>query len=786
MRWVKNQFSKFPLFTGIIAFLLAMGVSFFLSLQEYQLKQAESRQQIEKTAEIIEDRINRVISTTESAINILAYLIQNEKLDENFSEIGKSIIDNIDLITQIQYLDSGTIVASYPLKGNEVVLGYNILNDPNRKGEAMLAIERKDLFFAGPLELRQGGRAIVARLPLFEKDQFVGFAACIIDWEKFKEEVFTGFTQNSDFSVDLLKKDIQGKNPVSLLGNNQADFKGSAIEIHIPLGNWIIKVQNIENKALWAIFPDIIFRFILCLIFGFLIYKFAQQPYKLSQKVKETTRELQISNRRFELATQATSEIIWDWDLEQATTYRSGNFEKILGYSRDKFIETDEFWKSIIHPDDYSTTIQKLENAIHGNDTKWEDEFRVKRADGEYIYVIDKGIILRNKNGKATQIIGSTKDISAQKEFEKELQTQKQRLTNVIEGTGVGTWEWNVQTGDAEFNETWANLIGYKLEELLPTNFQNWIKLLHPEDIAPTQSLLNQYFSGEIPVYEAEFRMHHKNGSWVWIQARGKLFENTTAGKPLMMVGTHLDITEKKLREEELRLSNIRLQSANEELNNFASIASHDIKEPLRMISSFLQLLEKKYQGKLDEKGLQYIGFAVDGAKRLSSLIDDMMEYSRLGFDQSKLGPVNLNEVVGEVIQLKKEAIQEKNARIKVGELPTVLGIKTPLKSLFINLITNALKYQKEDTPPQISINSKSLGEYWQITIEDNGIGIEKDYYEKIFGLFSRLHGKNEYSGTGIGLAVCKKVVTQHGGRIWVESEPGSGSKFHFTIKKLD
>ncbi|HCX76143.1 MAG TPA: transcriptional regulator, partial [Algoriphagus sp.] len=180
--------------------------------------------------------------------------------------------------------------------------------------------------------------------------------------------------------------------------------------------------------------------------------------------------------------------------------------------------------------------------------------------------------------GKAIRMIGSTQDITARKKAETDLADQRQRLTNVIEGTGAGTWEWNVQTGETQYNETWANIIGYTLEELAPLSIQTWIDFAHPEDLEQSNQELEKCFRGETESYESECRMKHKDGRWVWVLDRGKVFSWTKDGKPLMMFGTHVDITEKKLREEEIKRTNLQLQSANEELKSFASVASHDMK----------------------------------------------------------------------------------------------------------------------------------------------------------------------------------------------------------------
>ncbi|WP_339750949.1 PAS domain-containing protein [Algoriphagus aquimarinus] len=783
MKRIKTFVFRSPVFLGFMVFLILLGFGFFLTLKEYQLNLNEENKKVELAAELIEDRVQGVISTAKISTNILAYLVQTDKIEENFVEVGMSIIDNIDIVGQIQFLDSGAIVATYPLIGNEAIIGYDILADSTRSEEAVFTIERREIFFAGPVTLRQGGEAIIARQPIFKNNKFTGFSVVLINWQKFVDQVFSGFQDNSEFTVDLFKLPPSGIGKKSLLLSDFTLADGPLEEIEVSEGNWIIQVQLNSSKALSSIGLLILLRIVLALLLGYLIYNLASQPNKLAKKVRETTRKLRLSNKRFELATKATSEAIWDWDLVKGHTFRSDNFNKLLGVSKDEDASKNEFWTSKIHPDDLPRVEKNLNKTLLGTEDQWTQEFRFRKSDGEILYVIDNGLIIRNRQGKAVRIIGSTQNITKRKHAEIDLASQRQRLSNVIEGTHAGTWEWNPQTNETIFSEIWANILGYTLKELEPINFQTWIDLVHPEDIIESKKLLDDYFYGRSNSYESEFRMKHKQGNLVWILARGKVFSWTLEGQPMMMFGTHVDITEKKLREEEIKSTNQKLQSANDELKSFASMASHDMKEPLRMISSFLQLLEKKYTPVLDEKGVQYINFAVNGAKRLSVLIDDMMEYSRIGFDASMLDRIDLNKVVEDVIALNKDLIDEKKAQIQVGDLPAISGIMTPIKSVFINLISNALKYQEIGNVPIISIYAKNVEGFYQITVEDNGIGIDEAYFEKIFNVFSRLHGKNEYSGTGIGLAVCKKIISQHGGKIWLESAE-KGSKFHFTLQK--
>jgi len=226
------------------------------------------------------------------------------------------------------------------------------------------------------------------------------------------------------------------------------------------------------------------------------------------------------------------------------------------------------------------------------------------------------------------------------------------------------------------------------------------------------------------------------------------------------------------------------LNSKNEELERFAYTISHDLKEPLRMISSFMQLLEKKYGPKLDKKAHQYIHFAVDGAHRMSNSIDELMEYSRVGRLYNEYEPVDVNMVISEIIRSIKADVDNSEAKITYSTMPTLNVVPVTFKMLIQNLLTNALKYQSDEQTPVIEIDAKELDTHWQFLIKDNGIGISKEHQEDIFEIFRRLHSREKYQGTGMGLAISKKIVEQHGGEIWVDSEEGKGSIFYFTLKK--
>ncbi|WP_440771142.1 sensor histidine kinase [Natronorubrum sp. DTA28] len=244
------------------------------------------------------------------------------------------------------------------------------------------------------------------------------------------------------------------------------------------------------------------------------------------------------------------------------------------------------------------------------------------------------------------------------------------------------------------------------------------------------------------------------------------------------MLGTlHERTTAKVERDETIE----ELAESNEQLQRFAYIASHDLQEPLRMVSTYLQLLERNYRGELDSNAREYIDFAVDGADRMREMVDGLLEFSRIDTGETAFEPVDCADVIETVVTDHQVQIEENGATIETGSLPTVRGDRTQLEQLFSNLVANAIKYRREE-PPRIEIDATEHGPYWRLTVADNGIGIEAEYADQIFDVFNRLHAEGEYPGTGIGLAICRKITTNHDGEIWVDSELDEGSTFSVVL----
>ena len=278
------------------------------------------------------------------------------------------------------------------------------------------------------------------------------------------------------------------------------------------------------------------------------------------------------------------------------------------------------------------------------------------------------------------------------------------------------------------------------------------------------------------------WRLKNKRGDIIPVLYNASVYKDDS-NNVIGVFASARDITELKQAEKTLNLRLEELTRSNKELEQFAYISSHDLQEPLRMIASYLQLLERKYKGKLDVKADKYIKFSVDGATRMQNLIDDLLDFSRVTTHAKEFELTDLESIYKEVTSNLEVSIRENKAIISHDSLPVVMVDKTQIVQVFQNLINNAIKFRSKNQP-KINISVKKGDDHWLFAVKDNGIGMDPKHSDRIFEVFKRLHKKRDYPGTGIGLAICKKIIERHGGRIWVVSELGKGSIFYFTLPK--
>jgi PAS domain S-box-containing protein len=506
---------------------------------------------------------------------------------------------------------------------------------------------------------------------------------------------------------------------------------------------------------------------------------------------KQAEEAIRLSNERYDLVARATSDAIWDWDLVTGRTIRTGDgFTALFGYDKEDANNDPEFWNNRVHPEDLVRVHASHELVF--SDPKaffWEEEYRFLKANGFYAWVYDKGTIIRNEQGEAIRMIGATQDITQQKEQVNEIIRIQQNLDTLINSTTDLIWsvdgDMRIISANRAFCDSIAQLTGKQVVEGMLLYDESF-----PQEVREFwHQRYQKALSGEGFSVEDAFIYPGKEEKQHAIITFTPIFDK--AGEVRGVACFAKDVTAIKQSAEQLEELNRQLlrkteelASSNVELERFAYVASHDLQEPLRMVSSFLQLLKKKYNTQLDETGQGYIDFAVDGAERMKRLIKDLLDYSRLDSKEEDLDDTDMNQVVQEVIYTLGERIRKQNAIVETGPLPMLPKThRTQLFQLMQNLISNGLKYNKTEQPT-VRVHALEQADHWLFEVRDNGIGIDPKYFDKIFVIFQRLHNRTQYSGTGIGLAVCKKIVERAGGMIWVKSVPDSGSSFYFTIPK--
>ena len=515
-----------PVIAVILSILITQSIAYLV----YHNQKEKELLQVEQEVNRLKSQLEESLSHSVTATRTLAYLIRNDLLGNRFNEIAEELLEQNAFIDAIQYVQGNTIINTYPVEGHEPTIGYAVLEDSTHRREAMLALERGDLYFEGPFNLIQGGRGIVGRYPIRIDDEYWGFAAVVIKYETVLNAIGTDTTGlNGTYSYQIVK-DSNTSDETLFFEHKETIDSGIYASAFVPIGNWEIVAQKISPVYLRQslLFSGI--GLLLSLLLGVFLWYLLNEPKRLQKLVDKKTQDLKESNNQLEK------------------------------YSK-------------------------------------------------------------------------------------------------------------------------------------------------------------------------------------------------------------------------------QLLRSNSELEQFAYVTSHDLQEPLRMVTSFLSLLEKKYGDLLDDKGKQYIHYASDGAHRMRQIILDLLEYSRISIESDERMLIDMNDVLKNTISLNRKLIKEKDAKITAETLPEIYAARPPMVQIFQNLVHNALTYHT-DSKPEIKIWAEETETHVVFYIKDNGIGVEEPYREKIFEIFQRLHTNGEYTGTGIGLAICKKIVEQYNGSIGVNSEPGDGSTFYFSIAK--
>ena len=495
------------------------------------------------------------------------------------------------------------------------------------------------------------------------------------------------------------------------------------------------------------------------------------------------------------------------WDPSFKITRFNHAFERLTGLRAAEAL--DKQLDTLFPEESRDTFLEYISRTISGE--RWEVvEIPIKNIDGSVRTVLWNSANIYDKDGTAViATIAQGQDITDRKQAEWALRETKDYLENLIDYANAPIIVWDPTFRITRFNHAFERLTGLDARDVHGKPLDTLFPEMSKED---SLEYIKRTLSGErwevveIPIKNIDGSVR----TVLWNSANIYDKDGTTA---LATIAQGQDITERKRAEEGLRKARDELEQrvqertadltkasmelearaqelakktedlirSNSELEQFAYVASHDLQEPLRMISSYVQLLSRRYEGKLDKDADDFIAYAVEGTKRMQQLINDLLAYSRVGTRGKPPVPTDFEDVFSEATANLKMATEEADAVVTHDQLPTAMADKLQMVQLFQNLIGNAIKFRGKDVP-RVHVSAKQEGELWVFSVRDNGIGIDPQFHDRIFTIFQRLHGRDEYPGTGIGLAVSKKIVERHGGRIWLESELGKGTTFFFTV----
>jgi PAS domain S-box-containing protein len=467
----------------------------------------------------------------------------------------------------------------------------------------------------------------------------------------------------------------------------------------------------------------------------------------------------------------------WEVDVVKQTVYWSNITREIHeadpGYQPDIDSVIDFYKKG----EDRETIVKKLEDAVtYGTPGDAELQIITTRGNTKWVRVI---VEAEFADEKCLRVYGSIQDIDARKKAEISGTQALEERNTILESIDDAFFAVDKNWVVTYWNNTAEKVLGTPKNKILNNNL--WEIFSDSIDSVSYKKYHEAFGTNQAVHFEDYYQPVKK---WYEISA----YPSNTGLSVYFK-----DVTERKTSEMQLQQLNEALQKhakelaiSNAELEQFAYVASHDLQEPLRMVTSFLTQLDKKYGTIIDDKGKQYIHFAVDGAKRMRQIILDLLDFSRVGRVEDDIEGVDFNKLINEILALYRRSIEELRANILFENLPVISTYKTPVRQVFQNLISNSLKYHRKNEPPTIVIACKESKTQYQFSIKDNGIGIAPEYFDKVFIIFQRLHNKDEYSGTGMGLAIAKKIIENMGGKIWIESEEGKGSTFYFTLLKTN
>jgi len=457
-------------------------------------------------------------------------------------------------------------------------------------------------------------------------------------------------------------------------------------------------------------------------------------------------------------------------------------FEKMLGYQPGSLLGTKIADNT--HPDDMDTESHLIEKLVAGEFDHYRLEKRFIKRDGSQGWADLSVSALRDQNGKLVNLVGVILDMTERKKAESAVEEERERVQDILEGTNAGHWDWQVQTGELVINERWAEIMGYTMAELEPIDINTWSDNVHPDDLTVAEDKLEKHFAGKLDYYDVMFRQPHKSGEWVWVNARGRVSEWGEDGQPLRMSGIHLDVTDLKVMEEDLRVALVSAEQANQAKSEFLASMSHELRTPLNAVLGFAQMMLYDPQSVLTPRQSESIDHIMEGGQHLLSLINEVLDLSRIEADKIilSLDEVDAASLIADCVALVTPLGSERRVTLSQAAFDDSLILRTDrvrLKQVLLNLLSNAVNYNVDGGKVEVRAEDTGKG-FIRISVKDTGVGIPENERSAVFNMFHRLDADPMVTrqGTGIGLTVSKLLIERMAGAIGFESQVGAGSTF--------
>ncbi len=774
-----NWFATKPRTTGFLLFIIlsiaVISVSFLRNYMEREDERYEMNLIMADAHQNIEQSLKNCYSTTVS----LALTLDNEGVPKNFDIIGKQLLKSNPLVSAVQLVPNGIIKYIYPAKGNEEAMNLDILGASDLKEEARKSIKAQKIYFAGPLQLRQGGIGIVGRLPIYKKNTFWGFAAVVIKLESLLEISGINSFNHSKYYFQILKKNPKTSKEQFFLPNDTDFSKSFYLSRSISDSDWKLFIIA-KNPS--AIYPQIllraIFGLIIAMLFGIFTTELLKKPEELRRLLREQETKLLKNELKFKTIfdqapigfaiIDANSGVFLDTNKKYCD---------ILGYTFEEINEKGI--AHLTHPEDVESSLLNLKKLDEGTIAEYSLEKRYINKSGKIVWVHLIVSPLWETNEKPTTNIAFIKDITERKESEKLFKKSQLRFKSLIDTIDGIVWEYDLETKNSTFvSKKIEHILGYSVDDYQEiSNF--WEDHIHPEDREYAIALsarVNKNYTNHV----YEYRMITKQGKVIWIRdIVNFIFED---GKPVVSRGIMIDITIMKEAENDLNVSLQLVTEQNKRLLNFSYIVSHNLRSHTSNIESILYLIES---AESEDERNEMMQLLKSVSKSLDETMEHLNEVVNINTNISLVTkPLILSNYVKKAKDILSEQIQLNDVTFitNVPDDATIIYNSAYLESIIYNLISNAIRYKHPDRKLIITINLSKEKDKDVVEFTDNGIGIDLARNgDKIFGMYKTF--SNNTDARGIGLFITKNQIDAMGGAITVDSELNVGSTFKIYIK---